>query len=107
MSAAHGQAQRLHHHRVGINGSPNAVAKDDIALAGLITPRHQDAVLTSCLCSQMTGSSKGSGPSEQRERAFGAKGDAFQAKGDALRSKGRCLSGKGWHPSKRRETCLR
>lgn len=89
MSAAHGQAQRLHHHGVGIDGSPNAVAKDDIALAGLIAPRHQDAVLTSCLCSQMTGSSKGRGPSEQREMSFGAKGDAFQTKAGTLQSVGR------------------
>ena len=62
MSAGHGKAQRLHHHGVGIDGSPDAVAQDDVALAGLFAPGHQDAVLTSCLCKQTTGSTKGEVP---------------------------------------------
>ena len=67
MSAGHGKAQRVQHHGVGIDWSPNAVAQDDIALAGLFTPCNQDAVLTSCLCKQMTGSSKGRCPPGTRE----------------------------------------
>ena len=54
MSAGDGKAQRVHHHGVGIDWSPNAVAQDDIALAGLFAPRHQNAVLTSRLCKQKT-----------------------------------------------------
>ena len=85
VSTRHGKAQGLHHHGVGIDRSPNAVAQNDIALAGLFAACHQDAVLTSCLCKQMTGSSN---CSQTKVDDVEAEGDGLQAKAGALQAKG-------------------